>query len=380
MKRFALIGILAALVVVGMAGCDWETGDDATSWSSAFNWVNFSGTYRPLSGGVLVSDYSTVNTPEIAVNEYQGAFSSYQSSFSGTLQNGFVVSNTFVLTFYNSEGRAILSVADNGSGQLGIAHTELTPVIDADSGTQVGTDVLDYIEALGSIQYVSGGWVVNLNDPIGTKGTIRATYSYVAIPSAAVNQPNPAVGVVSGVSGASVHTFVVKHSGQHLSLTDNNGAVYTGYISEMRSSSGWENTDIEYVAGDETSQAPIGKNAKLTYQESALPPVGDMLIASFQCSGVSAAGYHVTITGVLQGQVGNYDIFPTGQQLIIENRQLTGTWIEDGGRTGDISGWSDPVYVPASVVTGADVLGPVPAEYQQEPVDNANTGGIIYLL
>ena len=379
MKRFALIGILAALVVVGMAGCDWETGDDATSWSSAFNWVNFSGTYRPLSGGVLVSDYSTVNTPEIVANEYQGSFIAGQQSFSGTLKNGFVVSNSLVLSFINYKGVEILTVADNGNGELGIAHTELTPVLN-DEGTQIGTEVLDYIESLGSVQYVSGAWVVNLSEPIPAKGTVRATYSYVTIPSAAVNQPNPAVGVVSGVSGASVHTFVVKHSGQHLSLTDNNGAVYTGYISEMRSSSGWENTDIEYVAGDETSQAPIGKNAKLTYQESALPPVGDMLIASFQCSGVSAAGYHVTITGVLQGQVGNYDIFPTGQQLIIENRQLTGTWIEDGGRTGDISAWSDPVYVPASVVTGADVLGPVPEEYQQEPVDNQNTGGIIYLL
>lgn len=380
MKRIALIGILAALMVVGMVGCDWETGDSATSWSSAFNWVNFSGTYRPLSGGTLVSAYSTVNTPETVVNEYQGSFIAGQASFSGALEHGFVVSNSFVLSFYNYKGVEILTIADNGNGELGIAHTELTPVIDAESGTQVGTDVLDYIESLGSIQYVSGAWSVSLTEGLPAKGTIRATYSYAAIPSAALNQANPAVGVVSGTTGESVHTFVVKHSGQHLTLTDNNGASYTGYISEMRSSSGWENTDIEYVAGDETSQTPIGKNAKLTYQESALPPVGDMLIASFECTGVSAAGYNVTIAGVLQGQVGNYDIFPTGQQLIIENRQLTGTWIEDGGTTGDISGWSDPVYVPASTVTGADIVGPVPAEYQQEPTDPQNTGGIIYLL
>jgi hypothetical protein len=50
MKRMALIGILAAVAAVAMVGCDWETGDDATSWSDSYNWVNFSGTYTPFTG------------------------------------------------------------------------------------------------------------------------------------------------------------------------------------------------------------------------------------------------------------------------------------------------------------------------------------------
>ena len=314
MKRFALIGILAALVVVGMAGCDWETGDDATSWSSAFNWVNFSGTYRPLSGGVLVSDYSTVNTPEIVANEYQGSFIAGQQSFSGTLKNGFVVSNSLVLSFINYKGVEILTVADNGNGELGIAHTELTPVLN-DEGTQIGTEVLDYIESLGSVQYVSGAWVVNLSEPIPAKGTVRATYSYVTIPSAAVNQPNPAVGVVSGVSGASVHTFVVKHSGQHLSLTDNNGAVYKGKIGQMRTASGVERDDEV---------------------DSFMPQEGDTLIATIECSGTSAALMQVKIIGTLQGTVAS-DVF-TG-------RTLTGTWIEAAGKTGDINGQTTSIPI-----------------------------------
>lgn len=49
MKRIALIGILAVLTAVGIVGCSWETGDDATSWSDTYNWVNFSGTYTPFT-------------------------------------------------------------------------------------------------------------------------------------------------------------------------------------------------------------------------------------------------------------------------------------------------------------------------------------------
>ncbi len=56
MKRFALVGILVALMAVAIVGCSWETGNDATSWSNVYNWVNFSGTYYPMTTNGMVVD------------------------------------------------------------------------------------------------------------------------------------------------------------------------------------------------------------------------------------------------------------------------------------------------------------------------------------
>ena len=64
MKRLAWIGLGVVALALGGAGCSWETGGDATSWSSDYNWVNFSGLYRSAAGGLLVTDYTTTpSTP-----------------------------------------------------------------------------------------------------------------------------------------------------------------------------------------------------------------------------------------------------------------------------------------------------------------------------
>ncbi len=54
MKRMALIGILATVAAVAMVGCNWDTGNEATSWTDTYNWVNFSGTYTPFTGNSYV--------------------------------------------------------------------------------------------------------------------------------------------------------------------------------------------------------------------------------------------------------------------------------------------------------------------------------------
>ena len=63
MKRVVWLGFWVTVLAVGLVGCEWNTGDDAESWSSSFNWVNFSGVYRGAGGGLLVTDYTT--TPSV---------------------------------------------------------------------------------------------------------------------------------------------------------------------------------------------------------------------------------------------------------------------------------------------------------------------------
>lgn len=111
-----------------------------------------------------------------------------------------------------------------------------------------------------------------------------------------------------GASGASVYSFVLQHQGQHLTIVDSNGAVYTGLIRILRSTSG-----TEY--GDDPDRH--------------LPRDGDAIVASFDCSGYSRAGYSVQIVGTLQGSV-SLNVFGS--------RTIHGTWVERGGRTGDIRG------------------------------------------
>ena len=312
MKRLALIGVCVAALSAGIMGCNWETGNDAASWSSSYNWVNFSGVYRSASGGLLVTDYTTTpsapgSTNVLAVSgEAQGSFTVYQTAFSGKLKNGNVVPGSAAITLYNKSGTAILTIADNGNRVL-------------TSGTQNGT-----------IDYVSGSWSITFSAGMGPAeaGYIRASYSYYVS-----NDGTAGSGAVAGSTGKSIYSFSVTHQGQNLTFVDNNGCTYAGKISQIRSLSGAENTDIEQVSGDEQSQKSL---SKITYYESDLPADGDAIVANFEVSGVSAAMMQVTIVGTFEGTVASG---------VFTGRLLKGTWIELGGKTGDINGQTTSVTI-----------------------------------
>ena len=323
MKQFALIGMCVAVLAVGITGCDWETGSDATSWSSSYNWVSFSGTYRSAAGGLLVTDYTTTpstpgstNTLTVA-NESQGSFSIGATSFSGKLKNGNVTPGSAGITLYNGSGDEIRTLADNGNGVL-------------TSGTGSGT-----------IAYVSGSWSFSFDalNPVAESGVIRANYSYQVS-----NSGSSGSGARPGSTG-SIYSFIIDHQGQNLTFTDNNGATYIGTIGEIRSTSGAQNTDIGQVGADEEGN----DSAKYTYYESPLPEDGDTVNATFECSGVSAAMMRVRIVGNLQGTVA---------AGVFTGRTLSGTWIELGGKTGDINGQttSVPVVETASETPVADAV------------------------
>jgi hypothetical protein len=330
MKQFALIGVCVAVLAVGFTGCNWETGNDATSWSSSYNWVNFSGTYRSAAGGLLVTDYTTTpstpgSTNTLSVqNESQPSFIAAQTVFQGKLKNGNIVAGSVGITLANTEGVAWQTLSDNGNRVL--------------TGSQ----------GSGTISYESGTWTFTLNAGIVGpvfNGISRANYSYQVS-----NSGSSGSGARPGSTG-SIYSFIINHQGQHLTFTDNNGATYTGKIGEIRSTSGAQNTDIGQVGADEEGN----DSAKYTYYESPLPEDGDTVNATFECSGVSAALMRVRIVGNLQGTVA---------AGVFTGRTLSGTWIELGGKTGDINGQttSIPVVDTAAEVAVEETAETVPVE------------------
>ena len=307
MKRFAWIGIGVAALAVGIAGCSWETGDDATSWSSSYNWVNFSGVYRGVGGGLLVTDYTTTPSIPGVTNTYNetesgGTLPARGTSKSGKVSHGSIVPGSFIVTV-----GSIATLSDSGK-----------------AGVLTGS-------GSGSVDYAGGTWSIEIDTWSTVDQQISVSYSYTVS-----RDGTNAGGAESGATRVSIYSFNVSHSGQNLTITDNNGSTYTGKIKEIRSASGAENTDIEQVANDEKSAG------KITYYESELPEDGDAIVATFECSGVSSALMQVKIVGTFQGMVA---------ASIFTSRRMDGTWIELGGKTGDINASTSEVAIPTSTAT-----------------------------
>lgn len=314
MKRLVWLSILMTALAVGLVGCEWNTGDDAESWSSAFNWVNFSGTYRSAAGGILVSDYTTTPSTPGSTNtvnvsrEAQGTVSLNQTAYNGVLRKTPVKPGSVVVDF------GYFSAADNGNG-----------VLTGPAGS-------------GTISYSSGAWTFTGAPLAPGSGRVYADYSQLVS-----NEGSAGGGAVPGSTGRAIYSFVVNHQGQNLTITDNNGAVYPGRIKQMRSAAGLQNTDIPQVGEDEVRND--GRMAKYTYQESPLPDDGDMIVANFECSGTSQAGMQVRIVGTLEGTVA---------AGVFTGRRMDGTWIEAGGKTGNINGQT--VAVPIATAPAEEAV------------------------
>jgi hypothetical protein len=140
----------------------------------------------------------------------------------------------------------------------------------------------------------------------GVGADIDATYQYTVGGTEAT--------VEAGTSGIRIYAFTVFHEGETLRLTDNYGREYSGGFGSIRSTGGSEATPTE----------------------EPTPAAGEEVIAQFTASGVSPAGYNIRMVGTFQG---------TYNAGALQSRSLNGTWIEDGGKTGDINGSASPIAV-----------------------------------
>ena len=368
----AVIGLAAAIGLV--AGCEWESSGDGNSWSDAFNWVNFSGTYRSSTSGILVSAYTqktsttvTTSTSTKANNSGNSSSSSNSSNSSSSQNNSSSETTDAVQTTTNtcSEAAGTLAAKHVVAGGT-LKHRPIVPgtlVLRLGSDVVVsdnGSGALSGSGAKGTISYEGGGWSVELPDTLWSTSAraITANYAYTVTTRGPSGQSDSSDGRSSssgssssstsessngnnttsttttvddgkraGSTGGAIYSLIVVQEGQNLTITDNNGGTYKGRIGTLRSSSG-------ATPENSNSTSNGGK---------VLPKNGDTIVATFNCKGTSAAGMSATITGTLSGTVSTSSSTAPGVFL---GRTMQGTWIEAGGKTGDINGTTDSIAIP----------------------------------
>jgi len=286
--RKTLPMLAGGMAVMILAGCDWSAGGGADSWSDRYKWVDFSGVYRGINGGVLITDYTaTPGTPGVTNSvsgEHIGTGDGSATTFSGVLDHHPVVVGTISIT----AGAFTLTDPD-------------------------GDGVLSGGGSSGTIDYGTGAWSIDLGGvPLGSGEPIEASYQYPVSGSAGSGAPGP------GTSGATIYSFVVHQAGNTLEITDNNGATYEGSL------------------GDVSTTGGVNQDSAVT-----TPAEGDQVVAQFTAEGISAAGLKVTMAGTFQGVVSKDE----DDNYYLSNRKMFGTWIEDGGRTGDINGEASPIPI-----------------------------------
>lgn len=318
------IRLLAGVVLAGaLAGCEWQSTPSGDASTTSGYFVNFSGVYRGAPGRFLVSNYSLASsattttttssgsggsTSQPFINESQGTAAGSAIDplvkISGNVSKIPVVAGTVSIFVYDNATSALIGTfTDNGAGAL--------------SGTFLVGGVIQFAGS-GEIVYATGAWFVNLALPgIQTTVTIKASYRQNTTPESGPSE-TPSSDVHPGSTGVSIYSFTVQQDGSSIKIIDNHGMEYIG-------SAGTPVFTSENLQPTTTSDSSSSSGTTLT-------PDGPVTM-SFNATGTSLAGFTVNMVGSFNG------FYQTDQRLI--NRTISGTWIEVGGKTGDIYGLAD---------------------------------------
>lgn len=305
--RFAA-GIALGFATVMLAlstGCEWTGGGGAEQSNDRYNFVNFSGVYKAPDGGILVSDYtstaaaSTTEATAATTNrvnvdgELIAVGNGSATAFSGSFDHDDIVPGSITIS-----APPAFTLRDNdGDGAL-----------EGNNGSS------------GSINYGAGTFQVSFGgSAIDAGGEIVADYTYLSVSGGSDGSSSSRS---SGSSGATIYSFSIEQYGNILNITDNNGARYDGNMGDIRSTSGinQDNIDTRTVL------------------------VGDTFVGQYSASGVSAAGMRVNMVGTFEGFVSSVG----GDGFILTPRRMYGTWVEDGGKTGNIDGQAGPISISAN--------------------------------
>lgn len=315
MKRKSLVSAAVVLVVASavalISSCGWERVDEDSTWNDDYNarfeWVNFSGTYkntngwyvvtqprRPtssISGGSTSGSGVTPVTYPIAVPT-----NSVNRLFGGTLHPVPIMPGTVSFHAYNPQGGVEVFSDSDRDGRL----------FSSLGTTQNGNPYI------GFVNYYTGMFSIQFQVGVPEATTVTVTFisGYSSDTNVVITTP-PRPG-----STRPIYQFVIVQDAAVLTLTDNYGVTYTGRISSISSTTG--GTDVDIRPGE-----VVEINAPFT-----------------------ARGNGVTISGTLVGMYTaaqqNTGITTPGTTQVdyrgrLEGRLVRGVWVEDGGRTGEIS-------------------------------------------
>jgi hypothetical protein len=281
---------LATLIAAILSGCEWSGGGGAQTYSGRYNFLNFSGVYRGINGGLLVTDYTKTggNSTNLVTGETLATGNGSKTAFAGSLK-----------------GKSVLP------GSLTISIPPIYTLNDTDgNGTMSITPGLGGVAAL--VNYDTGAWSITLPFAVASGDKIQATYlsKYSASEGGS--------GGASGSSGKAIYSFNVEHFGNLIKLVDNNGSVYEGTFGDIRSTGG------------------LNQNST-----TGTVVAGESFIGNFSVEGVSAANVKVKIVGTLNGKVGSV----AGSSFVLGSRTMTGNWVEQGGKVGDVSGIASDISI-----------------------------------
>lgn len=215
----------AAVCAVALSGCDWG-GAHENTWSDAYSWLNFTGTYR-LSNAVQVT--SSTDGEDGSSQEVQE-----QQISAGPMK----VSNPGGTKIGGTLNKVGLGVVP-GSFSVNIGGSVVG--VDDGNGSITGNGIVS-----GQISYASGAW--NLETTKYFPGTITVSGWKYRIQGV---QPDPK-------KPQSIMTYLhVNQNGNVLYMTDSNGVKYSGKITGASvpdsKAHGYEIPGATYVSFDVSS-------------------------------------------------------------------------------------------------------------------------------
>ncbi len=275
----ALFSGILAFAVVGLTGCEWEGSGDGDFWSEKYEFLNFSGVYRPRGSSIILSYEPEGVVDEgigIAIIEDQtvGIGNGVKTTFGGVLASKPLVPGSLSITAGG------FHLVDNGSGAL------------AGSG------------ATGNIDYGTGSWAIDLGGvPLDLGVVILANYRYMTGGGGGSAKPG---------SSHPIYQFTVQQTGNRVTLIDNYGQSYEGKL----------------AAVDTVHEGEYANQRQQINQSF-----------SFTAEGL-AHGMRIRIVGAfLAQQTVHYsqgDDDTRTELYRIVSFVMDGTWIEPSGKTGRI--------------------------------------------
>jgi len=285
----ALIGsITFGFVLALTAGCEggWQFGGSSQSWNSSEGWVDFSGRYRPsIAGGWLVSDYTSVGGTNSTVSQTLFVSEAGKTFYTGAADLRGLV-NTSISGFVGDSGTFSVSAAGVVAGG-----------------------------ANGNINLTTGAYSISI--PAGSPGGVSYYIVYAQAGSTS-----------AGGTGVNINAFIISQAGNTIQITDNTGHVYEGNLGAY--------TTLGSTPTGDTTNGLAGAG-------------GQTATVQYEAHGVSATGMNVEMSGNFLAQVSQSVSIIGGAAtniVVIQqtwNRFIRGTWIEQGGKTGNIDGQADPI-------------------------------------